>query len=64
MFEREQKKSLAFLSESVKSASQTMASVDSQTCSEKELKPCWEEMMEETNLLNNSIEVSPVVEIT
>ena len=64
MLGREERKSLASLSESAESASQTTASVDSRTCLEKDLKAFCENLMDETNLLHNSLEVSLVVEIT
>ena len=64
MLGREEKKSLASLSESAKSAFQTTASVDCQTCLRKDLKAGCEKLMDETNLLHNSLGVSPVVEIT
>ena len=64
MLGREERKSLASLSESAESASQTTASVDSQTCLKKHLKACCEKLMDQTNLLLNSLGVSPVVEIT
>ena len=64
MLGRKERKSLATLSESVESAFQTTASVDSRTCLENDLKACCEKLMDETNLLHNSLGVSPVVEIT
>ena len=64
MLGKEERKSLASLSEAAESASQTTASVDSRTCLEKDLKACCEKLMDETNLLHNSLGVSPVVEIT
>ena len=63
MLGREERKSLASLSESAESASQTTASVDSRTCLGKDLKAC-ENLMDETNFLHNTLGVSPVVEIT
>ena len=63
MLGREKRKSLASLSESAESASQTTASVDSRTCLGKDLKVCLERLMDETNLLQCSLEVSPVVEV-
>ena len=64
MLGKEERKSLASLSESAESASQTTASVDSRKCLGKDLKACCEKLMDETNLLHNSLGVSPVVEIT
>ena len=64
MLGRKERKSLASLGESEESAFQTTASVDSQRCLEKDLKTCCEKLMDETNLLHNSLGVSPVVEIT
>ena len=64
MLGREKRKSLASLSESAESASQTTASVDSRTCLGKDLKACCEKLMDETNLLYNSLGVSPVFDIT
>ena len=64
MFGREERKSLASLSESAESASQTTASVDSRTCLGEDLKVCCEKLMDETNLLHISLGVSPVFEIT
>ena len=58
MLGRKERKSLASLSESAESASQTTTSVDSRTCLEKNLKACCEKLMDETNLLHNSLEVS------
>ena len=58
MFGREERKSLASLSESAESASQTKASVDFRTCLGKDLKACCENLMNETNLLHNSLGVS------
>ena len=64
MLGREERKSLAFLSESAQSASQTTASIDSRTCLRKDLKVCCRKLIDETNLLHNSLGVSSVVEIT
>ena len=64
MLGREERKSLPSLSESAESAFQTTASVDSRTCLGRDLKACCEKLMDETNLLHNSLKVSPVVEIT
>ena len=64
MLGREERKSLASLSKSAESAPQATASVDSRTCLGKDLKACCENLMDETNLLHNSLGVSPVVEIT
>ena len=61
---REERKSLAFLRESAESAFQTTASVDSRTWLGKDLKAYCENLMDEINLLHNSLGVSPVVEIT
>ena len=64
MLGREERKSSASLSEAAESASQTTTSVDSQTCLGKALKACCEKLMDETNLMHNSLGVSPVVEMT
>ena len=63
MLGREERKGLASLSESAESASQTTASVGSRTCLGKDLKVCLERLMDETKLLQSSLEVSPVVEV-
>ena len=62
MLGREERKSLTSLSESAESAFQTTASVDSRTCLEKALKTFCEKLMDETNLLHNSLGVSPEVD--
>ena len=64
MLGKKKRKNLASLSESAESPSKTTASVDSQTCLEKDSKACCENLMIETNLLHNSLGVSPMVEIT
>ena len=64
MLGREERKSLASLSESAESVFQTTASVDSRTCLRKDVKACCEKLMDQTNLLHNSLGVSSVVEIT
>ena len=64
MLGRKESKSLASLSESAESASQTKASVDFRKGLGKDLKACCEKLMDETNLMHNSLGVSPVVEIS
>ena len=63
MLGRDERKSLASLSESVESSFRTTASIDSRTCLGKDLKAGCKKLMDETNLLHNSLEVSPMGEI-
>ena len=61
---RKRKKKLASLRKSIESVFQATASVDSRTCLGKALKAFCEKLMDESNLLHNSLGVLPVAEIT